>query len=172
MGEYFLRKSSPKSGPRPYRNRNKIFRASVALYEHIEVSRDGSTSLRESPSCRISPLSSSLRSELFSNSILVDSEDKNEHRLVAIKVIDADAADYTEGQIDDRDQSFRDFRHEVAVLGALKQLQARNINTIIDVFPLYDSLWIVTEFCAGGSVHTLVRLNLDFSTPSGVHRSN
>lgn len=56
-----------------------------------------------------------------------------------------------------REQTMRDFQHEVKVLSALKEYKVPNVNTIYDVFVVHDQLWIVTEFCAGGSVHTLVR---------------
>lgn len=76
---------------------------------------------------------------------------------VALKVMDADSSDYTESLIQNRDQTIKDFQNEVGVLQKLKGLETPNVNRIFDSFLVYDQLWIVTEYCAGGSVHTLVR---------------
>ena len=76
--------------------------------------------------------------------------------MAAIKVIDADAVDFAEAPHSHREQTMQDFHHEVKLLSTLKEQRVPNVNAIYDVFVLYDQLWIVTEYCAGGSVHTLV----------------
>ena len=76
--------------------------------------------------------------------------------MAAIKVIDADAMDFSETPSHSREQTMKDFHHEVRLLSTLKERKVPNVNAIYDVFVLYDQLWIVTEYCAGGSVHTLV----------------
>lgn len=81
--------------------------------------------------------------------------------MAAVKVIDADAVDYADAPHDMREQTIKDFHHEVRLLSTLKEQKVPNVNTIYDVFILYDQLWIVTEYCAGGSVHTLVSGSVD-----------
>jgi serine/threonine protein kinase len=39
----------------------------------------------------------------------------------------------------------------------LSESGARNINHVIEAFPVAQSMWVVTEYCAGGSVSTLMR---------------
>lgn len=73
--------------------------------------------------------------------------------------MEADSTDYNDLQHHQRDMTLRDFRAEIGFLLALKEVHAPNINHIIDVFDVHDQLWIITEYCAGGSVRTLVSRN-------------
>ena len=45
--------------------------------------------------------------------------------------------------------------HEYTVL---KQLEgAERVNQIFDILDVHSQVWIASEYCPGGSVHTLVR---------------
>ena len=45
--------------------------------------------------------------------------------------------------------------HEYTVL---KQLEgAERVNQILDILDVHSQVWIASEYCPGGSVHTLVR---------------
>ena len=46
--------------------------------------------------------------------------------------------------------------HEIKVLKQLKDSNTRNVNIIFDAFQIHSQLWIVNEYCPGGSVRTLV----------------
>ena len=76
--------------------------------------------------------------------------------LVAIKIINTDDVDYGQRAVD-KDDTIRDFRKEVTVLQQLKDKNAKNVNLIHEAFDLQDQLWIVSEYCTGGSIRTLMR---------------
>ena len=76
--------------------------------------------------------------------------------LVAIKIVNTDSIDYTVDSVD-KDDTIRDFRKEVAILRQLKDAHAQNVNIIHDAFDLQEQLWIVSDYCTGGSVRTLMR---------------
>jgi len=75
---------------------------------------------------------------------------------VAIKVVEIDAADYN-AHPEDKDSTIKDTMHEISILTRLKQSGALNINPIIEAFEFDTQFWIVTEYCPGGSIHTLMR---------------
>jgi serine/threonine protein kinase len=73
--------------------------------------------------------------------------------MVAVKIINIDESDHAElGHVD----TFGDFMKEVNALKRLKEQKAKNINNVIDAFPMGHSMWMITEHCGGGSVATLV----------------
>lgn len=76
--------------------------------------------------------------------------------LVAVKVIDVDSADY-KMSADQKDQAIKDFFNEISVMRTLKDSKAKNINVIHDTFNFHSQLWIISDYCPGGSVHTLMR---------------
>ena len=78
--------------------------------------------------------------------------------LVALKIISIDDADFAEHVLD-KDNSIAAFRREVGILQQLKDRGARNVNMIHDAFDLHDMLIIVSDYCTGGSVRTLMRAN-------------
>ncbi|KAI9680182.1 MAG: hypothetical protein M1829_001419 [Trizodia sp. TS-e1964] len=80
------------------------------------------------------------------------SKDLKTGLIVAIKIIDVDKAD-----IGDGGDSIKDFLNEINVLTQLKDNNARNINLIYEAFAMDTDVWIVSEYCSGGSVHTLMR---------------
>lgn len=59
----------------------------------------------------------------------------------------------------DRDETVKDFRKEVGILQQLKDSGARNVNLIHEAFDLHSQLWIISDYCTGGSVRTLMRAN-------------
>ncbi len=85
-------------------------------------------------------------------------KDKTNDELVAIKIIDTDSVDYGSHLLD-KDDTIRDYLKEVNTLQQLKDAKAKNINMIKQAFDLQEQLWIVCEYCTGGSVRTLMRAN-------------
>ncbi|QIW95748.1 hypothetical protein AMS68_001266 [Peltaster fructicola] len=79
-------------------------------------------------------------------------------QLVAVKILNIDDADF-EADKRERDETVKDFRKEVEILTQLKDFKAKNVNMIHDAFDLHSQLWIVSDFCTGGSVRTLMRAN-------------
>ncbi|KZF26027.1 kinase-like protein [Xylona heveae TC161] len=76
--------------------------------------------------------------------------------VVAIKIIDVDSTDYkTSAKL--RDETIKDFMNETSVLLQLKNSKAKNINKIVDAFCVHSQLWIVSEYCPGGSLSTLLK---------------
>lgn len=73
--------------------------------------------------------------------------------MVAIKVVDVDKADSDARQAND---TVTDFMRETAALRLLKEKRAKNVNVIFDAFSFDTGVWIVSEYCTGGSVSTLV----------------
>lgn len=59
----------------------------------------------------------------------------------------------------ERDETVKDFRKEVSILQQLKDSKAKNVNLIHDAFDLHSQLWIISDYCTGGSVRTLMRAN-------------
>lgn len=56
----------------------------------------------------------------------------------------------------EKDQSIEDVRQEIQILTQLRERGARNVNLVYDTFEVDGHLWIVCEYCAGGSLRTLV----------------
>ncbi|OJJ47238.1 hypothetical protein ASPZODRAFT_64892 [Penicilliopsis zonata CBS 506.65] len=81
-------------------------------------------------------------------------------KLVAIKVMDIDSIDYRSVR-DFRDESIKDFIHETKVMKQVKDAGAKNINEIIEAISIHSQLWLVCEYCPGGSVRTLMRATGD-----------
>ena len=72
---------------------------------------------------------------------------------VAVKIIDIDESD----TIDPRNaDSYSEFLKEVNALKTLSQSGARNINHVIEALPVGSTMWMITEYCGGGSIATLV----------------
>ncbi|KAE8165873.1 kinase-like domain-containing protein [Aspergillus tamarii] len=81
-------------------------------------------------------------------------------KVVAIKVMDIDSLDYKSVR-DFRDESIKDFIHETKVMKQVKDSGAKNINEIIEAISIHSQLWLVCEYCPGGSVRTLMRATGD-----------
>jgi len=78
--------------------------------------------------------------------------------VVAVKIVNIDDMDFSADPLQ-RDETVKDFRKEVGILQQLKDSGARNVNLIHDAFDLHSQLWIVSDYCTGGSVRTLMRAN-------------
>ncbi|KAL5335471.1 kinase-like domain-containing protein [Aspergillus crustosus] len=81
-------------------------------------------------------------------------------QVVALKVLDIDSLDYKSVR-DFRDESIKDFIHETKVMKQVKDSGAKNINAIIEAVSIHAQLWLVCEYCPGGSVRTLMRATGD-----------
>ena len=69
----------------------------------------------------------------------------------AIKIINIDDADFQEHVLD-KDNTINAFQKEVAILQQLKDNNAKNINLIHDAFDMHNQLWIISDYCTGGSL--------------------
>ncbi|CAK7269335.1 Serine/threonine-protein kinase PAK 5 [Sporothrix epigloea] len=75
-------------------------------------------------------------------------------QIVAVKIISIEEGDSLHPRAAD---TFRDILKEVNTLKLLNASGARNVNTIVDTLLVGQSVWMVTEYCAGGSVATMMR---------------
>jgi serine/threonine protein kinase len=73
--------------------------------------------------------------------------------IVAIKIIDIDESDTLNPRLAN---SYSEFLKEVNALKILSESNARNINHVIEALPVGQSMWMITEYCGGGSIATLV----------------
>lgn len=86
--------------------------------------------------------------------------------MVAIKVIDIDDADYRAFG-ESKEEQIQDFRKEIRILRNAGESDAPNLNRMVEAFSVHSQLWLVMEYCPGGSVKTLVSLiALAFLPPS------
>ena len=83
------------------------------------------------------------------------SHDQVHNRVVALKVIDVDSTDY-KVNVRAKDDTIESTIHEIKVLKQLTDSKAKNVNIFYDAFQIHSQLWIVSDYCPGGSVHTLV----------------
>jgi serine/threonine protein kinase len=90
--------------------------------------------------------------------------------LVAIKIVNIDEQDWSEGfsHRDSRDSTIKDFKKEVSILRQLKDNNAKNVNVIHDAFDWHSQLWIVADYCTGGSIRTLLRPFEKNGKPMGI----
>ncbi|KAL8979481.1 MAG: hypothetical protein Q9177_006133, partial [Variospora cf. flavescens] len=82
--------------------------------------------------------------------------DLKRNKVVALKVVDVDPHDF-KVHVLEKDESIQTVLHEIKILTQLRDSNAKNINLILDAFPIHSQLWIVTEYCPGGSLHTLLQ---------------
>ncbi|SPN96857.1 related to severin kinase [Cephalotrichum gorgonifer] len=75
-------------------------------------------------------------------------------QLVAVKIIDIEESDTINPKFSD---TYGEFLKEVNALKLLSNGKAKNINHVIDALPVGQSMWMITEYCAGGSVATLMK---------------
>lgn len=78
-------------------------------------------------------------------------------KVVAVKVIDIDDADFRAFG-DRKDEQINDFNKEIRILRQAQESGAPNLNRMIEALPVHSQLWLVCEYCPGGSVKTLVSL--------------
>ena len=73
---------------------------------------------------------------------------------VAVKIIDTESMDKAaKGEA----EGIKDTLKEIEILRRLQKSNTVNVNTLIDAFEVLSSLWIVSEYCPGGSLSTLRR---------------
>lgn len=80
--------------------------------------------------------------------------DLNSNRVVAVKIIDIEESDTLNPKLAD---TYSEFLKEINALKLLSEGGAKNINHVLDALPVGQSMWMVTEHCAGGSVATLMK---------------
>lgn len=76
------------------------------------------------------------------------------NQLVAVKIIDIEESDTVNPKLAD---TYSDLLKEINALKLLSESGAKNINHVIDALPVGQSMWMITEYCAGGSVATLMK---------------
>lgn len=81
-------------------------------------------------------------------------------KVVAVKVLDIDEADF-QAFGDMRDEQIRDFNKEIQILRRAQESGAENLNQMIEALPVHSQLWLICEYCPGGSVKTLMRATND-----------
>ncbi|KAI0974307.1 putative serine/threonine protein kinase [Xylaria arbuscula] len=74
--------------------------------------------------------------------------------VVAVKIIDVDEQDTLNPKLQD---TYSEFLKEINALRVLSDSGAKNVNTVIEALPVGQAMWMVTEYCAGGSVATLMK---------------
>ncbi|KAK3323092.1 serine/threonine protein kinase [Cercophora scortea] len=73
---------------------------------------------------------------------------------VAVKIMSIEEGDSMAPREND---TFGEILKEVSTVKELKERGAKNINAVIDTLLIGQSMWMVTEYCGGGSVATLMR---------------
>ena len=74
-----------------------------------------------------------------------------------------DDVDYVANTIE-KDETLNDARQEIKILMQLKDFGARNTNLVHDIIEVDGLLWLVCEYCPGGSLRTLVSQTLSDGT--------
>ena len=77
-------------------------------------------------------------------------------QIVAVKIIEADTPDMM-APWEARDDTIQNFTKEISALQRLKDSNAKNITMIYEAFAFHSQLWLVSEYCQGGSVNTLMK---------------
>ncbi|KAH7034801.1 kinase-like domain-containing protein [Microdochium trichocladiopsis] len=80
--------------------------------------------------------------------------DHKSSKVVAVKTIDVDESDSSNPHAAD---TYSEFLKEIKALQVLNEAGAQNINHVIEALPVGKAMWMVTEYCAGGSVATLMK---------------
>ncbi|KAK0620674.1 kinase-like domain-containing protein, partial [Immersiella caudata] len=87
-------------------------------------------------------------------------------KTVAIKIISIEECDLSAPSSSD---TFSSLLAEISTLKLLRNAGAQNINTVLDALLVGHTMWLITEYCAGGSVATLMRpagcLSEDYMIP-------
>ncbi|KAF7555410.1 hypothetical protein G7Z17_g2187 [Cylindrodendrum hubeiense] len=79
------------------------------------------------------------------------------NQLVAVKIIDIEGSDTVNPKLAD---TYSDLLKEINALKLLSESGAKNVNHVIEAVPVGQSMWMITEYCAGGSVSTLMKPTL------------
>lgn len=81
---------------------------------------------------------------------------RDDQHICAVKIIEVDKQDY-KAETNFRDDTINEFIRETSILRSLKDNNAKNVNVIYDAFAVDTQLWIVSEYCPGGSLSTLIK---------------
>ena len=81
---------------------------------------------------------------------------KDTSMTVAVKVLETDRMDF-DIKGPNKDIGMQDALKEIDILQRLKQSKAVNVNMFVEAFQVHSQLWIVSEYCSGGSLTTLRR---------------
>jgi serine/threonine protein kinase len=84
------------------------------------------------------------------------SKSRQNQQICAVKIIEVDRQDY-KADVNFRDDTIKEFIRETTILRSLKANNAKNVNVIYDAFSVDTQLWIVSEYCPGGSLSTLIK---------------
>jgi serine/threonine protein kinase len=76
--------------------------------------------------------------------------------MCAVKIIEVDQTDY-KADVMSKDDSIKEFIRETSILRQLTNHNVQNVNVFYDAFSVDTQLWIVTEYCPGGSLATLMK---------------
>jgi serine/threonine protein kinase len=79
---------------------------------------------------------------------------------VAVKIIDIDESDTLNPR---NANSYSEFLKEINALKLLSEHKAKNINHVLEALPVGKAMWLITEYCGGGSVATLVSAPKQFT---------
>ncbi|KAK8070593.1 STE/STE20/YSK protein kinase [Apiospora hydei] len=80
--------------------------------------------------------------------------DRQTGGVVAIKMVDIEEGDGVKPGAAD---TYGDIQKEISTLKLLRDVGAANVNLVVDAFMVEQSMWIITDYCAGGSVATLMK---------------
>ncbi|ERT02065.1 STE/STE20/YSK protein kinase [Sporothrix schenckii ATCC 58251] len=81
-------------------------------------------------------------------------KDLKTSQLVAVKIIDIEESDTLDPK---RADTYSEFLKEISALKLLRDGGSKNVNYFLDALPVAQAMWMITEYCAGGSVATLMR---------------
>src|ERR1700761_9616185 len=84
------------------------------------------------------------------------SKNRSTQLLCAVKIIEVDQTDYR-ADVQSRDDSLKEFIRETSILRQLTSHNVKNVNVFYDAFSVDTQLWIVTQYCPGGSLATLMK---------------
>ena len=82
--------------------------------------------------------------------------DVKTRRFMALKIVDCDAVDFRAPK-KHREITIAEMMKEIDILVDLKEHGVKNINAIFDAFEIHSQVWILSEYCPGGSIKTLMR---------------
>jgi serine/threonine protein kinase len=74
--------------------------------------------------------------------------------LVAVKIINIEEGDTLNPKLAD---TYSEFMKEFSALKLLSESGAKNINLTLDALPVGQAMWMINEYCAGGSIATLMK---------------
>lgn len=92
-------------------------------------------------------------SRVSTDACLPSSKNMRSAQVVAVKIIDIDESDSVQPRQAD---AYSEFLKEINALALLNETKARNINHVIEALDVGKAMWLITDYCGGGSVASLV----------------